>query len=312
MMRTWIALPRHLPNARHHARPVALARRAALLASIVALAACQPGGGGGQGSCDDGLGDTELVINVPPDTSGTWWQPGVATTWTWQLQGPLNTSYDVDVYDVDLFDTSAMEIAALQAQGRYVLCYFSAGSWEEFRPDAAAFPVDARGNTLAGYPDERWLDIRRADVFALMEARLDLALMKGCDGVEPDNVTAFTDSTCFAIDADDQLAFNRNLFNAAHARDLTVALKNDLEQIPDLVDYVDLMVNEQCFQYDECDVLDPIIAAGKPVLNAEYRKSYRSNPGPVCDAALAADIRTLVLDVELDDSFRFSCDDDYP
>ncbi len=27
------------------------------------------------------------------------------TTWHWQLNGELNSSYGVDVYDIDLFDT---------------------------------------------------------------------------------------------------------------------------------------------------------------------------------------------------------------
>jgi len=30
----------------------------------------------------------------------------------------------------------------------------------------------------------------------------------------------------------------------------------------------------------------------------------------VCAAALNSNLRTLILDEELDDSFRFSCDDD--
>jgi hypothetical protein len=30
-------------------------------------------------------------------------------------------------------------------------------------------------------------------------------------------------------------------------------LQNDIEQIPELVQYFDFAVNEQCFQYNECD-----------------------------------------------------------
>lgn len=63
------------------------------------------------------------------------WVPSADDTWQWQLTGPLNTSYDVSVYDIDLFDTEASQIAALQAQGRSVVCYFSAGSSENWRAD---------------------------------------------------------------------------------------------------------------------------------------------------------------------------------
>ncbi|MES9968418.1 MAG: endo alpha-1,4 polygalactosaminidase [Candidatus Thiodiazotropha sp.] len=255
---------------------------------------------------------TTLDANVSPLTSGNWYRPGVDTTWAWQLQGVLNTGYPVDLYDVDLFDTSAAQIASLQAGGRRVLCYFSAGSFEDWRDDAADFQAPDLGNTLSGYANERWLDIRSTAVFSIMLARLDLALSKGCDGVEPDNMNGYQESSGFTLNASDQLAFNRNLFNAAHERGLAVALKNDLDQVNELIDYVDLMVNEQCHEYSECHLLQPFIAAGKPVLNAEYLTSYQNNPDSVCTDALQADIRTLVLSVDLDDSFYYNCDTDYP
>jgi len=31
-------------------------------------------------------------------------------------------------------------------------------------------------------------------------------------------------------------------------------------------------VNEQCFEYDECDALSPFVAAGKAASHAEYRR----------------------------------------
>jgi pectate lyase len=259
---------------------------------------------------DNTADSTTLDANVSPVTTGNWYRPGVDTTWTWQLQGTLNTDYGVDVYDVDLFDTTAAEITSLQANGRRVLCYFSAGSFENWRDDAVDFEAADLGNTLNGYTDERWLDIRSGNVYSIMLARLDLALSKGCDGVEPDNVTGYQADSGFTLSANDQLAFNRNLFNAAHERGLAVALKNDLDQISELIDYVDLMVNEQCHEYSECHLLQPFIYAAKPVFNAEYLASYQSNPNSVCTATLEAGIHTLVLSVDLDDSFNFNCDTD--
>jgi hypothetical protein len=254
-----------------------------------------------------------LSANIGAVTSGEWYRPDVSTTWAWQLQGTLNTSYPVDLYDIDLFDTSAADIASLQGSGKRVLCYFSAGSYEDWRPDAADFETSDLGNNMDGWPGERWLDIRSSNVFSIMLNRLDLAVSKGCDGVEPDNVTVYQEpNTGITANATDQLAFNRNLFNAAHNRGLAVALKNDLDQVTELVDYADLIVNEQCHQYNECNLTQPFIDAGKPVLNAEYQSSYQNDPNPLCAAAQAADIRTLILSMDLDDSFYFNCDTDYP
>ena len=94
------------------------------------------------------------AISRDPDagdrTGAEGYRPGVDTTWQWQIQGSPNTSYDVTLYDIDLFDTTAETIAALQARGIRVVCYFSAGSDEDWRPDHDAFPAAATGETLAG------------------------------------------------------------------------------------------------------------------------------------------------------------------
>lgn len=265
----------------------------------------------------DAPADTDGVAvgfdpDVAPVTQGTWWRPPAFTTWHWQLQGTIDRSYEVDVYDVDLFDTPQDTIRALHDEGRKVLCYLSAGSWEEWREDAADFGEVLRGNTLDGYDDERWFDVTNPALQAPMAARLDLAVRKGCDGVEPDNVTAYHNDTGFTISARDQLAFNRWLYNAAHERGLAVFLKNDTDQADELVAYVDGTVNEQCHEYDECDTLDAFQAAGKPILNAEFAQAYRDDPQDFCARALIAGTRSLVLDVELDNRFVVNCDTDFP
>jgi hypothetical protein len=89
-----------------------------------------------------------------------------------------------------------------------------------------------------------------------------------------------------------------------------VALKNDLGQIEALVSYYDFSVNELCFEYDECDLLDPFIQAGKPVLTAEYEEGLVECGDlreQVCAQALAKQFSTLILPLELDDSFRYAC-----
>jgi hypothetical protein len=260
-----------------------------------------------------------LDPNIDPITEGDWYRPEVSTSWQWQLlvpegQAGINTSYDVEVYDIDLFDIGADEIAALQAQGRRVICYFSAGSWEEWRDDAGDFDDADLGKTLDGWEDERWLNIRSPRVFEIMLARLDLAVDKGCDGVEPDNVDGYTNKTGFELLPEDQLAFNRKLANAAHERGLAVGLKNSGDQAAELVDYYDFSLNEQCHEYDECDQLRPFIDAGKPVWNAEYvepddEATALAAAATICPEATAAQLRTLILPLDLDDGFRVSCDE---
>ena len=252
-----------------------------------------------------------LDPDFPPVTTGSWYRPAVNTTWQWQLQGALNISYDVDVYDIDLFDAPQQTIDDLHTANRFALCYFSAGSWEDFRSDAGEFEDRDLGNELDGFADERWLDIRSPSVAELMRKRLDFAVTRGCDAVEPDNVQAFDESTGFDFTANDQLAFNRMLANEARTRGMGVALKNDLGQISDLLAYFDLALNEQCAEFDECAPLGAFVADGKPVFEAEYSSLFVGDSAArdaMCTDALAQDFRALVLPADLDDSFRFTCD----
>lgn len=232
----------------------------------------------------------------------------VDATWQWQLQGEINTSYDVDIYDIDLFDAPQTTIDHLRADGRIVICYFSAGSFESWRDDARAFETSAIGKTLDGWDDERWVDTRSESVRSALADRLDLAATRGCDGVEPDNVTAFQNDSGFELTADDQLDFNRFLADSAHERDLLIGLKNDLGQIPALVGSFDFAINEECLQYDECEAYAPFVDAGKVVLSAEYDAAAVNDVEATCATAATRGLRTVILPVELDDSFRVSCD----
>jgi len=249
------------------------------VATVAALAVgCSTMGGPG----DDGR-VTPSGPAQPPRTSSpednpvVSWRPRVGDAWQWQLSGELDLSIDVPIYDVDWMTTSADTVAELHDLGRHVICYLSVGTWESYREDADAFPEEVRGKTLADYPDERWLDVRRLDVLApLLSARLDVCRDKGFDAVEPDNVDAYQNDSGFPLTSADQLSFNRWVAKAAHDRGMSVGLKNDLGQVRQLVDDFDFAINEQCFEYDECDVLIPFIEAGKAVLHVEYQHPLAS------------------------------------
>ena len=115
------------------------------------------------------------------------------------------------LYDVDLVDTSTATIARLHAAGRNVARCFSAGSFEDWRPDAA------------------------------------------------------------------------------HDRDLSVALKNDMGQAPTLVSYFDWTLDAQCFQFNECETLVAFTNAGKAVMTVECRGLLRK----FCPSANALRFNTL-------------------
>jgi hypothetical protein len=207
-----------------------------------------------------------------PNPNADWWRPTRGMTWQWQLDGgSIDLSVDAEVYDVDLFATSASTVAELHDQGRRVICYVSVGSWEPYRPDANAYPADVQGGAVEGWPDERWLDIRRLDLLLpILNERFDLCAEKGFDGIEPDWMDSFQQDTGFAISAEDQLVFNRTLADMAHARGLAIGLKNDLEQVAELADVFDFAVVEQCAEFGECHMLQPFLDRNKPVFHAEY------------------------------------------
>ena len=261
--------------------------------------------------CNSGKSnDSGLNLDVPPVGGGDWYRPPVFVTWQWQLQGSINTSYAVEIYDIDLFDTSSSTIQKLKLSGKKVICYFSAGSYEDFRVDKGKFNSKDLGNELDGWDGEKWLDIRSSNVRSIMLGRLDLAKQKGCDGVEPDNMDGYINNSGFNLAASDQLGFNKFIANEAHKRMLSVGLKNDLDQVDELVDYFDFSVNEQCFEYNECDSLSPFINNGKPVLNAEYQSKYVTDEikrKTLCNKSLSRQFSTLVLPLDLDDGFRYSC-----
>lgn len=282
-----------------------------LLVSFVILPAC---GGNNDENGDNGNGGhtTPLDPDADPVSEGSWYRPEVDTTWQWQLLETVNPDYDVEVYDIDLFDNSTSLITQLQGEGKRVICYFSAGSSEDWREDFYRFEETDIGEQLDEWEGENWIDIRSESIHGIMLDRLDTAVEKGCDGVEPDNVDGYANNTGFSLTYDDQLAFNRFLANEAHERGLAVGLKNDGGQAEDLVAYFDFELNEECHQYDECSEYDCFLDAGKPVFNAEYAGTLseaQSLAESLCPLALNEDMRTLILPLDLDDSFRISCDE---
>lgn len=258
------------------------------------------------------LGACQLPMNVPSSSSPAVSasiahtpRPDLPQQARWQIQytGDLNLDLDVEVFNLDLFDTSPEDIALLHQRGVFVMCYFNAGAYEDWRSDAHLFPTDVLGAAMAGWPGERWLDIRRVDLLTpIMEARLDLARAKGCDGVDPDNVNGYMNETGFSLTAADQQRYNIWLATAAHQRGLLIGLKNDGEQSEALAPYFDWALNESCFFYNECDSLQPFLRSGKPVFVIEYHLE----PESFCEAANRMNVNALHKRRDLD-AYRVDC-----
>lgn len=206
------------------------------------------------------------------------------------------------MYDIDLFDASASLVSSLHSKGRAVICYFST-QYEDWRPDAKSFPSSVLGSNLDDWPGERYVDIRSSTVRSIMTARLDLAVSKGCDGVEPDNVDSYSNSNGLGLTAADQLDFNRFIASESHKRGLSVGLKNDLDQVRSLVTYFDWALNEQCHEYGECDYLTPFVTAGKAVFGVEYQGSASS----VCPSMVSDKFSWLMKDLDLGASGTQCC-----
>jgi len=217
----------------------------------------------------------------------------------------VNTSWDVEMYDVDLFDASQAAIDALHASGRAVVARFRAGVWEDWRPDAGDYPAALLGSAVDGWPGERWVDIGNLDLLRpLIEARLDLAVAKGFDGVEPSDVDGHLAATGFSLGPAEQLAFNRWLAIAAHARGLSVGLRDDRVQVADLVDWFDWALGERIYEFNEASSMQPFHDAGKAVFGVEFT----GDPSLICPMAQADGISLLFKTPALGDEPPGGCD----
>lgn len=230
----------------------------------------------------------------------TWWTPEPGQSWQVQYDGEIDLSLDVDIYNLDLFETTSEDIQKLHARGIRVICYLNAGAWENWRPDSQEFPPDLLGSKYAGWPGERWLDIRQIDRLApLMAARLDLCSEKGFDGVDPDNLDGCLQPTGFDLTPADQLNYNRWLAQEAHRRGLAIGLKNDPEQAADLVEDFDWITTESCFHQGWCEQVEPFLQAGKPIFAVEYTHQI-ADLTPVCESELGQMLQPILKHRSLD------------
>jgi hypothetical protein len=136
------------------------------------------------------------------ESRGAVWQPAVGSSWQIVLINPIkldatstSVTPNVDVFDIDLFDNPKTTFDALRRLGKKSVCYFSAGTYEPNRPDSARFKASDRGSELADWPGEYWLNTNSQNVRNIMADRIALAVQKGCDAIDPDNMDAYVSFT---------------------------------------------------------------------------------------------------------------------
>ncbi len=253
---------------------------------------------------------TSTTTNSTTTDTHPWWLPAIGTSWQWQLEGTLDLTLNVAMYSLDLFDTPESTITQLQSERRTVICGFSAGTWEEGRDDQADFPHEVRGVVVGGLPSERWLNIREPIVQELMEARMDLAVSKGCDGVLLHRVEGYASTNGFGLTSKDQIEYNRSLAEAAHSRLLSVGLTGALPLINDLEPSFDFGLNASCLVEDECPFLRPFLVADKAVFHVEYVEDKDDGPAKlesICGEPSIKQFHTIVKTPTLD-AWALTCD----
>jgi hypothetical protein len=253
---------------------------------------------------------TPPVVPTANTTASQLWQPKVGATWDY----PISGSYDstdprgIDVIGIDLFDNNETVFYGLQANGAKVICYFSAGTSEDWRPDYKDFAPAVLGENLDAWPGERYVDIRSEVVRNIMSKRLDLAADKGCGGVDPDNVDGYSENNGFNLTQEDAVDYINFLASSAQARNLSIGLKNVPELVPWVINLMQWAIVEECIKDKFCYGFVPFIRQRKPVFNVEYPKKDRSNDkdvpqkvfDQVCDNVNTRGFSTIIKNLELD------------
>ncbi|HMI89600.1 MAG TPA: endo alpha-1,4 polygalactosaminidase [Polyangiaceae bacterium] len=242
---------------------------------------------------------------LPGDAAPPHPKPEPLMTWQIQLSGGMvDTSAEARVYIAD-FEMPASVIRTLHSAGRIVICYFSAGTREDFRTDAPDFPTSSLGASLPNYPNERWVDIRNPTVRSIMQDRVAKAARSDCDGVHPSGLAAFLTNTGFDFTRADQLAYDRLLTAAAHTLGLSIGLVDgDVSLRQDLVADFDWTIVFGCLATN-CTPAGPFVAARKAAFLVEYGDESRK--AEVCPKAKDLGLSAIIKrDANLD-AFRATC-----
>ena len=277
------------------------------------------------GTCNTSQNPGGINVNI----TGTAYTGGTVAPMVFDIDPQIDTICDTSPPQ---YTQNTLAVSQIHAKGDKAIAYIDAGTWESFRKDAAQFDAFNNsspcngclyGKTLSGFHNEKWLNIspgvmgvnpntgqledRQAVILDEMTARVNQAKADGFDGIEFDNVDAWQNNTGLRLTSDQELQYITQLANIANSAGLTVALKNDTDQIcaqgsgstcGGLTRWFDYTVNEQCQQYSECSKLDPFVTSGKAAFQVEYKLST----GKFCPQANAANRNAILKTYDLFDT----------
>jgi len=259
-----------------------------------------------------------------PATSGAYPSPGSADIWDTDL------FQDSNAPNAGIPTGPSPVVEAIHAAGHYSICYVEAGAYQVGFPDDSNFAVadyggvGDRATQMQGYSDEYWFDLTgfanyvagqpgtlsgaAVDIAAQLNKRFAWCKLEGQDAVEPDDLDGYTNKstsgvTPWGLTQADSAGFERWLAYDIHANGLAAFEKNDPANEPQDASLFDGMIIEECNYYnDPCSGpggdASAYLAAGKPVLNAEYTQDGETT-AKFCSADIAAGIAGALFDVNL-------------
>jgi Glycoside-hydrolase family GH114 len=257
----------------------------ALLA--VTLAACE----GTEGTLLTRPSGAASVGNEPVDDL---FLPAEDARWLARLDGAVDIEAAADFFYLDPQQQPAADLAQLHAQRRHYVCYLSAGTLESFRDDASQFPDRVIGNVTSNFPNERWLDVRDAEVRALMAQRIAALADAGCDGVTPASLTGYAEDSGFALSLADTVDYARFLAEELHAAGISAGLTGPSALVAELWQSFDFGLAISCVQGSQCAEYAPLRAANKPVLYVEL--GDEADAPQLCKSANELGFNAIVSD----------------
>jgi len=268
-----------------------------------------------------------------PSVSGAYPSPGSANMWDTDMFADSNTDGGVPTGPSPV-------VQALHATGKYSICYIEAGA-QQAEPDSSSFaPTDYTNGSnpqtteMQGWPGEYWYDIRgfanyaagdpstltgaAVNIAAGLANRIDDCAVEGQDAIEPDDLDGYDNPSQtgaagggWGLTQADSAGFERWLAYTAHSDGLAIFQKNDPANASVDEPLFDGMIIEECnFYNDPCagsgGDATAYLAAGKPVLNAEYTQDGETT-AKFCPADTAAGIVGALFDVDLDGKTYSPC-----
>lgn len=208
--------------------------------------------------------------------------PPSDVSWDARLDDAVDIDEPVDLFYLDVELQPENDLAALEAAGRHYLCYLSAGTFEDFRDDAAQFPAAVLGKD-APFRGERWLDVRAPEVREIMAKRVAGLAAKGCDGVPPSSLAVYTVDSGFPLTQSDVLDYARWLAERIHGAGMSAGLSAPAELTAELWPSFDFGLAIDCLATSQCAECDVFTTAKKPVLHVEF--GDQSSALELCTAA---------------------------